>query len=142
VSDEWGAKFEANCVCTVAADLDNDGDLDLVLVNFYTQPVLLRNETNDKNWLRVSAAGTRSSRDGIGAKVSVFDVTGGKRALVGFRQIHSGEGYCRCSPLEAHFGLGKAPAAGYRVEVRFPASGKLVVTENVKPAQRLVVKEE
>lgn len=143
VSKEWGTKIEANCVCTVAADFDNDGDLDLLLISFYSQPVLLRNETNDKNWLRVSAVGTKSSRDGIGAKVSVFESKdGAKGALAGFRQIHSGEGYCRCSPLEAHVGLGKNPAASYRVEVTFPASGKKVVVENVKPAQRLVVKEE
>jgi hypothetical protein len=142
VGKAWGVRHEANCVCVPAADLDGDGDLDLVLVNFYSQPVLLRNETNDKNWLRVRAAGTANSRDGIGAKVSVFSVDGGKKQLVGFRQIHSGSGYCRCSPLEAHFGLGRVPAAGYRVEVQFPATGKVVVRENVKPGQRLTVTEE
>jgi hypothetical protein len=142
VSKDWGTKFEANCVCVPAADFDNDGDLDLLLINFYSQPVLLRNETNDKNWLRVSATGTKSSRDGIGVKVSVYVVEGDSNKLVGFRQIHSGAGYCRCSPLEAHFGLGKAPAAGYRVEVTFPATGKRVVKENVKPGTRLVVSEE
>jgi hypothetical protein len=139
---EWGVRHEANCVCCPAADFDNDGDLDLLLINFYSQPVLLRNETNDKNWLRVRAAGTKSSRDGIGAKVSVFAEGGGSKKLVGFRQIHSGSGYCRCSPLEAHFGLGRSPAASYRVEVTFPVTKKVVVREGVKPGQRLVVKEE
>ncbi len=141
-SKEWGVRHEANCVCVPAADFDNDGDLDLLLVNFYSQPVLLRNETNDRSWLRVRAAGTRSSRDGIGAKVSVFRTDGAAKELVGFRQIHSGSGYCRCAPLEAHFGLGKTPAAVYRVEVRFPVSGKVVVREDVAPGQRLVIKEE
>ncbi len=142
VSKEWGAKIEANCVCVPAADFDNDGDLDLLLINFYTQPVLLRNETNDKNWLRVRATGSASSLDGIGAKVSVFSVEEGKKRLVGFRQISSGAGYCRCSPLEAHLGLGKTPAAGYRVEVTFPATGKVIAKDNVKPGQRLTVSEE
>jgi hypothetical protein len=138
VSKDWGVAHEANCVCVAAADFDNDGDLDLLLVNFYSQPVLYRNETNDKNWLRVRAVGKKSSREGIGVKVSVHGA-GGK--LVGYRQIHSGSGYCRCSPLEAHFGLGKAEEK-YQVKVVFPGSRKTVVVEGVKPGRLLAVKEE
>jgi enediyne biosynthesis protein E4 len=137
----WGIKHEANCVCVAAADFDNDGDLDLLLVNFYSNVVLYRNDTNDKSWLRVKAVGTKSNLDGIGAKVSVFTGAGDLKKLVGYRHIQSGSGYARCSPLEAHFGLGKSPAAGYRVEVYFPATKTRVVKENVKPGQRLVVKE-
>lgn len=142
VSKAWGVRHEANCVCVPVADFDNDGDLDLLLVNFYTQPVLYRNETNDKNWLRIGAVGTKSSKEGIGAKVSVFAMDQGKKNLVGFRQIHSGAGYCRSSPLEAHVGLGKTPAGAYRVEVFFPASRKTVVRDGVQAGQRLVVTEE
>ena len=137
VSKSWGVHHEANCVCVEAVDFDNDGDLDLLLVNFYSQPVLYRNNTNDKNWLRVRAVGKKSSRDGIGAKVYVHGA-GGK--LVGYRQIHSGAGYCRCSPLEAHFGLGKAEEK-YQVSVVFPLSRKPVVVDGVKPGRLLVVKE-
>ena len=106
----WGIAHKANCVCVPAADFDNDGDLDLLLVNFYSNVVLYRNETNDKNWLRVKAIGTKSNPDGIGARIKVFD--GDK--LVGYRQMQSGADYCRCSPLEAHLGLGKKAAATYR----------------------------
>lgn len=141
-SKAWGIRHEANCVCVPAADFDGDGDLDLLLVNFYSQPVLYRNETNDKNWLRVRAAGNKSSRDGIGAKVFVYTMESGQKKLAGYRQIQSGAGYCRCSPLEAHFGLGKSPADAYRVEVTFPGSRKTVVRENVKPGQRLLIAEE
>ncbi len=133
---EWGIKHEANCVCVPAVDFDNDGDLDLLLINFYSNVVLYRNNTNDKNWLRVKAVGTKSNPDGIGAKISVF----AKGKLIGYRQIHSGAGYCRCSPLEAHFGLGKA-AESYRVEVVFSGSKTRVVRENVKAGQRLVIQE-
>ena len=107
-SDEWGIKHVANCVCVPAVDFDNDGDLDLLLVNFYSNVVLYRNNTDDKKWLRVKAVGTKSNPDGIGAKISVY----AKDKFVGYRQIHSGAGYCRSSPLEAHFGLGRAMAAG------------------------------
>lgn len=140
-SKQWGIQHEANCVCVPAVDFDNDGDLDLLLVNFYSNVVLYRNETNDKNWLRVKAVGTKSNRDGIGAQVSVFRTDGGPKQLVGFRHIQSGSGYCRCSPLEAHIGLGPKPAASYRVEVFFPASKTRVVKEAVQPGQRLVVRE-
>ena len=68
-------------------------------------------------------------------------VIGPDGKLVAFRHIQSGAGYCRCSPLEAHLGLGKTPAAGYRVEVNFPATQTRVVREQVKPGQRIVVKE-
>ncbi len=135
---DWGIKHEANCVCVPAVDFDNDGDLDLLLVNFYSNLVLYRNETNDKQWLRVKAVGTKSNPDGIGAKVSVF---AGDR-LVGFRQVQAGAGYGRSSPLEVHFGLGKTAAtAGYRVEVVFSGTRARVVREGVMPGRRVVVRE-
>jgi hypothetical protein len=99
--------------------------------------VLYRNETNDKSWLRVRAVGAKSSRDGIGAQVRILD---GKK-LVGFRRIGSSSGYARCSPLEAHFGLGKKPAKEYTVEVVFPATRKRVTVPGVKPGRKLVVRE-
>ncbi|MSQ94819.1 MAG: CRTAC1 family protein [Gemmataceae bacterium] len=133
---QWGIKHEANCVCVPAVDFDNDGDLDLLLINFYSNVVLYRNNTNDKNWLRVKAVGAKSNPDGIGAKISVY----AKDKLVGYRQIHSGAGYCRSSPLEAHFGLGKA-VESYRLEVVFSGSKTRVVRENVKAGQRIVIRE-
>jgi hypothetical protein len=133
---EWGIKHEGNCVCVPAVDFDNDGDLDLLLVNFYSNVVLYRNNTDDKNWLRVKAVGTKSNPDGIGAKIRVY----AKDKLVGYRQIHSGAGYCRSSPLEAHFGLGKS-ADSYRVEVQFSGSNTIVTRDNVKPGQHVVVRE-
>lgn len=136
LAKDWGIQHVANCVCVPAVDFDNDGDLDLLLVNFYSNVVLYRNNTDDQRWLRVKAVGTKSNPDGIGAKVSVF----AKDKLVGYRQIHSGAGYCRSSPLEAHFGLGDA-AESYRVEVVFSGTKTRVIRDNVKPGQRIVVRE-
>ena len=65
-------------------------------------------------------------------KVWVYE-EGGAKKLVGFREVQSGSGYGRSSPLEAHFGLGKTLAATYRVEVYFPAAKKRIVKEKVKP---------
>jgi hypothetical protein len=140
VAADWGVKHEANCVCVPAADFDQDGDLDLLLVNFYGNVVLYRNNTDDKNWLVVKPVGRSSNPDGIGAKISVFAETE-RQPLVGFRQIRSGAGYCRSSPLVAHFGLGRPAAEAYRVEVLFPGTKTPVVRQRVKPGQRLVVAE-
>jgi hypothetical protein len=136
----WGIACEANCVCVPAVDFDNDGDLDLLLVNFYSNVVLYRNECNDKNWVRVKALGTRSSRDGIGAKIFLYAVDAGEKKLLGTRHIHSGSGYCRASPLEAHFGIGPTTAA-LQVEALFPASKARVVRKGIRPGQRLVISE-
>jgi hypothetical protein len=105
-------------------------------VNFYSQPVLLRNNTDNTRWLRVKAVGDKSNPDGIGAVVRVLV---GQR-LLGSRSIQSGAGYCRCSPLEAHFGIEPGVDA-LTVEVMFPATKKRVVQANVKPGQRIVVRE-
>ncbi len=137
LAKEWGIKHEANCVCVPAVDFDNDGDLDLLLVNFYSNVVLYRNNTDDKNWLRIKAVGTKSNLDGIGAKVRVY--AGDK--LIAYRQMHSGAGYCRSSPLEAHVGLGQA-AKSYRVEVTFSGTNTRVVRDNATPGQSIVVREE
>ncbi len=141
VRKEWGVGFESNCVCVPAADFDNDGDLDLLLVNFYKNVVLYRNNTNDKNWLKVKPVGVKSNLDGIGAQVRLFRTQGNKRTLVGFRHVQAGAGYGRSSPLEAHFGLGPKPASTYEVEVFFPATKTRVVKKSVKPTEYVVVRE-
>ena len=139
VAAAWGVKLEANCVCVPAADFDNDGDLDLLLINFYQNVVLYRNQTNNDRWLRVKVSGGKSNPDGIGAQVRLFDA-GGK--LLGMRHIQSGAGYCRSSPLEAHFGLGK-PTTGesFQLEVLFPMTGQHARKRNLKPGQRVIIKE-
>lgn len=142
VRGEWGVDYQGNCVAVPAADFDNDGDLDLLLVNFYSNVVLYRNETNDKNYLRVKAIGTTSNPDGIGARVSVFAERPTSNTFIGSRHIQSGAGYCRSSPLEAHFGLGQNPVDKYRVEVFFPATKKLAVKEHVRAGQQIVARED
>jgi len=100
-------------------DLDNDGDIDIVINNLDGPPSLLRNDGgNRNNWLTVKCVGTRSNRSAIGARVTV---TTGDRAQV--QEVSSGSSYYSQNDLRLHFGLGAAKAAD-KVEIAWPSGRK------------------
>jgi hypothetical protein len=114
-------------------DADNDGDLDLAVMNWEVGPRLYRNDQNDGNWIKVKAVGTtyddpayryRSACDAVGAKVKLF--RDGK--MIAFRQVMTANGFCSCPPLEVHFGADAR--SKYDIEVVFP-SGIRIVRKNV-----------
>jgi hypothetical protein len=87
-------------------DFDNDGRMDLLLVDSEGAPMLLHNVTRSANhWLTVSLVGVKSNRDGIGALVTVD--TGTRRLL---RRCATDGSYMSASDKRVHFGLG--PTAG------------------------------
>ena len=113
-------------------DVDNDGDLDLLVANNGERPNLLLNDGgNGGNALLVQAVGTISNRGGIGTRLTL--TAGGRRQL---REVQSGSSYLAQSDLRAHFGLGEAERAE-RLELRWP-DGSNEVVENL-PANHLVV---
>jgi len=117
------------------ADYDNDGDVDIFVVNHGAQPWLLRNDGGNKNhWLEVRVRCTRSNRSGFGARVEIE--TGGKKQ---FQEIGSQAPYLSQDAAEAHFGLGPAKQAD-RLRVVFP-SGAVREMQNV-PANQIVVVDE
>jgi hypothetical protein len=97
-------------------DYDNDGDLDVLVMNMNERPSLLRNDYDGGDaWLALRLEGTRSNRAGIGATVIV--TAGGRRQA---RAALSQSSYYSHDDLRLHFGLGAARAAE-RVEVRWPS---------------------
>lgn len=121
---------------TAFGDYDNDGDLDILVVNVDATPTLLRNDGGNRNsWIEVSLEGIESNRYGIGALLTV--VAGDTRQI---REIRSGSGYVSQNDLRAHFGLGTHSRVKL-IEVRWP-NGKVTRLENVSARRIIKVKED
>jgi hypothetical protein len=103
-------------------DLDNDGDLDVVILNARREPTVLRNETESGNhWIQLRLEGTKTNRDGVGARVTVL---AGDLKLVD--EVHSGRGYQSHYGSRLHFGLGNRDRVD-RIEVRWIGGGSDVI---------------
>src|SRR5712692_4517378 len=120
------------------ADVDNDGDLDLLITANNGPARLLRNDNGNQNdVVRVKAIGTRSNRDGIGAKITVKTSTGVRL----FGMVKTGSSYLSQSELPVTFGLGK-PEEGKTASMTIVwPSGQKDSIANLKPNQFVTVQE-
>ena len=99
-------------------DFDNDGDLDMLIINMNEPPSLLRNDVSGRNnWLKLKLAGVKSNRSAIGARV-VATYGGRKQA----QEVLSQSSFYSASDLRLHFGLGSAQTAD--LEIRWPSGLK------------------
>ena len=117
------------------ADLWNTGTLSAVISNMNDTPSLLVNQVkNGNHWVAIKTVGTKSNRDGIGAKIRVHAST---RTLVD--EVRSGSSYDSNNDMRVHFGLGKIDKID-SVEIRWP-SGLTERFENLAADKIHVLKE-
>ena len=111
-------------------DFDNDGDVDVLIMNMNDLPSLLRNDGGNKNnWIKVKLLGTKCNRTAIGARVRV--VTGDHSQI---NEVASGGSVMSQSDLRLHFGLGKAKVIDL-IEVKWPTTQKIQRFTNIPPDQ-------
>jgi hypothetical protein len=116
-------------------DLDNDGDIDVVILNSRREPTILKNDSpSDGHWLGVRLRGAKTNRDGIGAQVKVV---AGDLTLID--EVHSGRGYQSHYGTRLHFGLGGREKVD-RIEVRW-IGGAVDVLKDVAVDQVLTITE-
>jgi len=106
------------------ADFNNDGFVDVVVANNGEAPFLLQNSGNKNHFLNFKVIGTKTNRDGMGARIRV--TSGGISQI---REIEGGGSYMSQSDLRASFGLGTARSAD-KVDVIWP-TGEHQVFQNV-----------
>jgi hypothetical protein len=137
VSAQSGPAFAIESVgrTVVSGDIDNDGDLDLLVTNNGGRAELIRNDGGNRaNALLVRLVGEKSNRDAIGARLRM---TAGGRTLV--RDVTSGVSYQGQNDLRVHFGLGSRTQAD-RIEIRWP-SGLIEPLTEIAANQIITVRE-
>jgi hypothetical protein len=116
-------------------DFDNDGDVDVLVMNMNEPPLLLRNEYVGKNnWLMLNLIGTKSNRSAIGARVILK--TG---AQLQFQEVTSQSSYYSHNDHRLHFGLGQNKQAD-SIEILWP-SGEREILSNVSSNRIVNIKE-
>jgi hypothetical protein len=138
VSDLLGPDFQLPRVSrgAAAADFDNDGDLDILVNNNGQAPQLLRNDGGNSNhWLQILLIGTKSNRDGVGARVKV---SAGN--LILHDQRKGGMSYQSAQDPRLHFGLGPHSNVD-EIEIFWP-SGSVTRLATIKSDQIIAVNED
>lgn len=130
-----GLQIEKSSRGSIFGDYDNDGDLDLLIMNIADTPDLLRNDTpSPNNWLSIRLIGKKSNRDAIGAKVTLQ--FGDTTRLI---EVKSGGSYLSQNQSRLQVGLGKSEKVE-RIVIKWQNSVQDVI-ENVISNQWLTIEE-
>jgi hypothetical protein len=119
-------------------DLDNDGDLDVVVNDFNAEPQILISNLSERkpiHWVKIVLHGTASNRDGLGATVRVM--AGGRTH---YRYNDGKSGYLAQSVLPLYFGLGNAKTID-RIEIDWPSGRKQSLTTGLRQNQTISITE-
>jgi hypothetical protein len=115
-------------------DFDNDGDIDIVIVNLNEPPSLLRNDvTGSGNWLKVRLIGDKSNRSAIGARVTAR--YGGK---IQAQQVMSQASFFSADDKRLHFGLGSAETVD--LDIQWP-NGSREAVKGIQPNRLVTIRE-
>jgi hypothetical protein len=138
VSSEMGPGISERFSSRGAAfgDYNNDGGVDVLILNMNEPPSLLRNDGGSKqNWIKIKLVGTQCNRTAIGVRVRVMT---GKHTQMD--EVHSGDSVMSQGDLRLHFGLGKSETVDV-IEVKWPTTQKLERFTKVKANQILTIRE-
>lgn len=133
-TSKWLKDEPTYSTSSALADLDNDGDLDVVINNINGAPSIYKNVTNAKaNFLKIKFAGEKENQFGIGAKVSLFSE--GKQQ---YKEHYTVRGFQSSSEPALHFGLGNSKKID-SLRVIWPG-GKSQLLVDVAANQTLILK--
>lgn len=136
-SDIWGLNTPSFSNGAAYGDLDNDGDLDLIVNNVNMPPFVYRNETNNKpdaNYLSLSLKGNGLNTDGIGASATLF-----YNSSINYQELVPARGFQSSSDSRLFFGLGKIKVID-SLQVDWP-DGKCTVLRDLQANQFLAIDE-
>jgi len=134
VSAAWGLDHKGVSFGCVLADLDGDGDLDIIFANYDAPPTIIRNHTVTGHRAIVKLAGRAPNLDGLGSEVRIETASG-----VQVRQLYTERGIVSSDLPQMHFGLGNDTTIK-KMTVRWPR-GQVQVLENLPADQLLTIAE-
>lgn len=124
-----GTDLNSNSRSASYLDIDNDGDLDIILNNYHEKAVLYENRTQNKNnWIKIKLVGSPDynvNKDAIGSTI----VLSSENFKDIWREIHSTTGYLSVHPKQQHFGLGSDLQTNARIKW---SNGIVVNFENIE----------
>jgi hypothetical protein len=135
MQDTWGLQTPTISSGAVYADLDNDGDLELVVNNINEQAFVYRNngsEQSKKSWLQVKLKQPGKNSYAVGAKVYVY-----AKDSLQYQEVNPARGYLSCLPLKLHFGTGTLTEVD-SIKIVWP-DGSFQIASGIKTNQLLLI---
>lgn len=135
VSEDWGLDIPINSNGAAYADLDNDGDLDLVVNNVEDVASIFENklEGSSSNYIRLKIQGYEQNEQAIGTKVTIYTDAG-----LQYQELHVSRGYMSTVESILHFGLGAAEKVN-KITVQWP-DGTTLEKNNIESNNVLTIK--